>query len=381
MTRVGTETDALRRLLDVALALGAEPRTEPVLRVILDAARDLADARYAAIGVPDGAGGFSLFLTAGVDAATWAAIGALPRTHGLLGALLDSPTAIRLADIRADQRFGGWPAAHPDMRSFLGVPIVAGGEVLAELFLADKVGGGEFTGADQRLVETLAAHAALAVVNAQRNERARELSVAQERARLARDLHDSVTQTLFSLSLAAESAAAVAGPAPGSALAEQLDRLRELAGSALAEMRSLVDTLRAADLEPDGLAAALRQRVDLLRRVHDVPLVLTLRGPARLRDRTLEREVFRVATEALSNALQHAAAGRISVTLDTGGDAVRLEVADDGAGFDLAATRRSSRRLGLTSMRERAEALGGLLHVDTAPGAGTRVTLEVPAVC
>lgn len=381
MAGVGTETDALRRLLDVALALGAERRTEAVLRVILDAARDLAEARYAALGVPDGDGGFSLFLTAGVDAATWAEIGALPRTHGLLGALLDQPAAIRLTDIRADQRFGGWPAAHPDMRSFLGVPISAGGEVLAELFLADKRDGGDFTDADQRLIETLAAHAALAVVNAQRNERARELSVAQERTRLARDLHDSVTQTLFSLSLAAESAVAVAGPAVPPALGEQLGRLRELAASALAEMRSLVETLRAADLEADGLAAALRQRVELLRRVHDVPLSLAVRGPVRLRDRTLEREVFRVATEALSNALQHAEAGRISVTLDTGGDAVRLVVADDGAGFDLAATRRTSRRLGLTSMRERAEALGGVLHVDTAPGAGTRVTLVVPAGC
>ncbi|MEN3357545.1 MAG: hypothetical protein V7637_1527 [Mycobacteriales bacterium] len=381
MARMGSETDALRRLLDVALALGAERRTEAVLRVILDAARDLAHARYAALGVPDGAGGFSLFLTAGVDAATWSRIGALPRTHGLLGALLDEHAAIRLHDIRDDERFVGWPAPHPELRSFLGVPIAAGGEVLAELFLAERLDGDDFTDADQQLVETLAAHAALAVVNAQRNERARELSVAQERARLARDLHDSLTQTLFSLSLAAESAVAVAGPAPGSALAGQLDRLRELAASALAEMRSLVETLRPADLDADGLAGALRKRVELLRRVHHVPLTLTVRGPAQLRDRTLAAEVFRVATEALSNALQHAAAQRITVNLDTGGDAVRLVVADDGVGFDLAAVRRSSRRLGLTSMRERAEALGGVLHVDTAPGAGTRLTLEVPTDC
>jgi signal transduction histidine kinase len=391
MAAMGTETGALRRLLDVALALGAERSTEAVLRVILDAARDLADAEYAALGVPDGAGGFSLFLTAGVDDATWAAIGALPRTHGLLGALIEDAVAIRLPDIRADPRFRWWPRAHPDLSSFLGVPIVAAGEVVAELFLADKRGpadrrggggaGAEFTEADQQLIETLAAHAALAVVNAQRNERTRELSVAAERTRLARDLHDSVTQTLFSLSLAAESAAALAGPQMAPALAGQLDQVRELAGSALAEMRSLVDALRPADVDADGLAGALRKRVELLRRVHDVPLSLSLHGPPRLRDRTLEREVLRVATEAVANALQHAAAGRITVSLDTRGDAVRLEVADDGAGFDLPATRRSSRRLGLTSMRERAEALGGVLHVDTAPGEGTRVSLEVPAVC
>lgn len=379
--RVGSsEAAALRRLLDVALALGAERRTEPVLRVILDAARDLAGARYAALGVPDGAGGYSLFLTAGMDAATWAAIGALPRTHGLLGALLDCPRTIRLADIRTDPRFRGWPDAHPDMSAFLGVPIVAGGEVLAELFLADKIGtGAEFTEADQRLIETLSAHAALAVANAQRTEWTRELSVAEERARLARELHDSVTQTLFSLTLAAESAAAVAavtGPAP--ALAEHLDRVRELARTGLDEMRSMVGTLRPADVDADGLADALRRRVDLLRRVHDVRLSLRARGPGRLRDRTVEREVLLVASEALANALQHARASAIEVALDTGGDAVRLVVADDGAGFDLAGTLRESRRLGLTSMRERAEALGGTVHVDTAPGAGTRVTLEVP---
>jgi signal transduction histidine kinase len=377
------EAVALRRLLDVTLALAAERQTEPVLRVILDAARDLAGARYAALGVPDGAGGYSLFLTAGVDAATWAAIGALPRTHGLLGALLDCPRTIRLADIQADPRFRGWPAAHPDMRSFLGVPIVAGGEVLAELFLADKIGPDPvFTGSDQQLIETLSAHAALAVANAQRTERTRELSVAEERARLARELHDSVTQTLFSLTLAAESAAALAeAHGPAAALSEQLDRVRELAGTGLAEMRSMVGTLRPVDPGTDGLAEALRKRVDLLRRVHDVRLSLRARGPARLQDRTVEREVLLVASEALANALQHAGAASIEVTLDTGGNAVRLTVADDGAGFDLAGTLRESRRLGLTSMRERAEALGGTVHVDTAPGAGTRVTLEVPGVC
>ena len=378
-----TEAVALRRLLDVTLALAAERRTEPVLRVILDAARDLAGARYAALGVPDGAGGYSLFLTAGVDAQTWARIGALPRTHGLLGALLDCPRPIRLDDIRTDPRFRGWPAAHPDMRSFLGVPIVAGGEVLAELFLADKAGADPtFTDSDQRLIETLSGHAALAVVNAQRTERARELSVAEERARLARELHDSVTQTLFSLTLAAESAAALAGPEnPATALTAQLDRVRELARTSLAEMRSMVDTLRPVDPGTDGLAEALRKRVDLLRRVHDVRLSLRTRGPARLQDRTVEREVLLVASEALGNALQHAGAAAIEVELDTGGDAVRLAVADDGAGFDLARTRRESRRLGLTSMRERAEALGGTVRVDTAPGAGTRVTLVVPGAC
>jgi signal transduction histidine kinase len=379
MEPMGTaETTALRRLLDVALALGAEHRTEPVLRTILDAARDLTDARYGAIGVPDGDGGFALFLTAGVDARTWERIGALPRTHGLLGALLTSPEVIRLDDIRTDPRFGRYPEGHPVMRSFLGVPIVAGGEVVAELYLADKVGAGRFTDFDQRLVETLAAHAALAVVNAQRNERTRELSIAEERNRLARDLHDSVTQTLFSLTLVAETAGTLAARGSDRQIAEQVDRIRALAREALDEMRALVETLRPPDPSREGLAVALRKRVELLRRVHDVPVTLDLTGPARLRERAVEREVLRVAGEALSNALRHAEASSVSVVLDTSGGGVWLVVDDDGRGFDLPATIRHSRRLGLVSLFERADALGGTLRVDTAPGRGTRVTLEVP---
>ncbi len=210
MTGMDSDVPALRRLLDVALALGAERQTEPAMRTVLAAARDLAGAKYAAIGVPDGDGGFGLFLTSGVDSETWDRIGTLPRTHGILAELLCRPETIRHTDITADPRFGYYPKHHPMMKSFLGVPIVAGGEILAELFLAEKIDGGPFTDGDQRLVEMLAAHAALAVVNAQLHERARELSIVEERTRIARDLHDSVTQTLFSLTLVTESAATVA---------------------------------------------------------------------------------------------------------------------------------------------------------------------------
>jgi signal transduction histidine kinase len=378
------EAQVLRRLLEVALALGAERRAEPMLQRILGAARELAAARYAAVGVPDADGGFALFLTSGMDAETWDRIGSLPRTHGVLGALLASPEVIRTPDITTDPRFGYYPRHHPDLRSFLGVPIVAGGEVLAELFLAEKVGAPEFTEDDERVVGMLAAHAALAVATAQRTERARELSVAEERTRLARDLHDSVTQTLFSLTLAAESATALhAGAAAdrgADRVAEQLDRVRLLAGTALAEMRSLVETLRPPDVDAEGLLTALRKRVELLRRVHDTPVELTVHG-ARRPGRTVEREVLRVANEALANALQHAGASQVAVTVELADRLVRLTVADDGKGFDPAQVRRTSGRFGLTSMRERAEALGGLLRVDSAPGAGTTVLLAVPCDC
>src|SRR5262249_35168622 len=157
------EAQILRRLLDVALALGAERRTEPMLQRILTAARELAAARYAAIGVPDGDGGVALFLTSGGDAGAWGLIGGRPRTRGGVGAAPASPEVTRTPDITADPRFGYYPRHHPMMRSFLGVPIVAGGEVLADLYLAEKVGAPEFTEDDERVVGMLAAHAALAV--------------------------------------------------------------------------------------------------------------------------------------------------------------------------------------------------------------------------
>jgi signal transduction histidine kinase len=298
----------------------------------------------------------------------------------LLGAVLREPRALRLADIRTDPRFLGYPAAHPEMGAFLAVPILAGGEVVAEIFLANPVGGREFSDATLGVVEALAGHAALAVVTAQRQERLRELSIVAERTRIARELHDSVTQTLFSLRLAAESAAVLgtrsADARSADGLAVQLDRLRALAQLGLDELRELVDTLRPAELGRDGLAQALRTRIDLLRAVHGVPIALHVtEGPPV--DATLARELLKIANEALGNALRHAGPARVSVRLEVVDEGVRLVVADDGAGFDLPATLRASRRLGLTSMRERAEALGGTLRIDTAPSAGTTVTLEV----
>src|SRR5438874_6230573 len=118
--------DALRALSDAVLAIAAERSVDPVLQRLVDAARALVDARYAAIGIPDGDGGFATFLTSGMTDAQYEALGELPRTHGLLGAMLESPEPYRATNIQDDVRFEGWPAAHPNMRSFLGVPVVSG---------------------------------------------------------------------------------------------------------------------------------------------------------------------------------------------------------------------------------------------------------------
>jgi signal transduction histidine kinase len=369
---------ALDAISDAVLAIAAEREVEPVLRRLVESARELAGARYAALGIPDGAGAFAQFITAGMSDDEIAAMGPLPRTHGLLGAMLESTESYRTPDIRRDPRFRGWwPSAHPRMCSFLGVPIAARGEVIAAFYLTDKEAGEEFHREDQRLIEMLAAHAAVAIENARLLERSRELSIVEERNRLARDLHDSVSQTLFGLVMSAEAAATML-ERDGAAARTQVARLGELAQGALEELRGLIFELRPPSLEEEGLAATLRKHVDMLERVHERAIELRITGSPRAAPE-VEGEVLRIAQEALNNALRHAAAERIEARIQAREDRLILTVADDGVGFDPAAPGLRARRLGLTSMEERAAALGGTLAIVSRPGEGTTVTLEVAA--
>ena len=368
---------ATEALSDAVLAIAAEHAVEPVLQKLVDAARELAGARYAAIGVPDGDGGFARFITSGMSDELIASLGALPRQHGMLGAMLESDVPQRTADIRRDPRFRGWwPRAHPSMSSFLGVPILSGGGVVAGAFyLTDKEGADEFSDADEDLIQTFAAHAALALENARLHERSRELSTVEERNRLARELHDAVTQKLFGLVLAAESGAALIERDAGQA-AVQLDLVRELAREAMEELRSVIVHLRPAALESQGLAVALGKHVDVLRRTHKRDIALSVQGDAPVAA-AVEGDAFRIAQEALHNALRHAGpAARIAVALRCEPGRLELTVTDDGAGFDPDMPAARARRLGLTTMAERARAAGGTLEITSAPGAGTTVRFE-----
>jgi signal transduction histidine kinase len=370
---------ALREMSDAVLAVASNLEIEQVLQRLVDVSRGLVHARYAALGIPNGEGGFAQFLTAGMDEELIARLGPLPETHGLLGAMLQGFDSHRTEDIQRDPRFRGWwPSGHPDMRSFLGVPICAGGEVIGAFYLTDKEDADEFSAADQELIELLAAHAAIAVTNARLYERSRELSILDERNRLALELHDAISQKLFALSLTAESAGALLDVDVEGAR-EQIDRLRQLSQELLEELRYLILELRPPELERDGLATTLRKHVEVLRRVQaGAPEVeLELDGvPPSEDDR--DRELLRIAQEALQNAIRHSGASRIVLRLGAAGGRLVLEVRDDGTGFDPQATAVRGRRLGLSSMEERARRLGGELVITSAADAGTTVRLEAP---
>jgi signal transduction histidine kinase len=366
----------LEQLSAALLAVARRRSVREVLQTIVATARQLAGAEFVALGVPDERGGFAEFVVDGVSDEQWAAIGELPRQHGILAVMLREATPQRLPDLRADARFRGWwPAAHPEIVDFLGMPILDGEEILGALYLANKEGG--FSDEDERLVRVLATHAAIALTNARLYEGARELALAEERARIARELHDAVAQRLFSARLTAEAAAALVDTDPAEARAE-LAELARLVADAGAELRGVVAALRPAELSADGLVGTLRARVALLDRVHAAAVSFEAdRLPSLPAD--VEETLLRVAEEALHNALRHAQAQAVRVAVGAEQGRAVLTVTDDGKGFDVDTPAQvAARRLGLVSMRERARAAGGTCSVTSTPGAGTTVRVAIP---
>ena len=371
---------ALAAVSDAVLGIAGDLSLDVVLERLVHAGRSLAGARYAALGVPDDEGtGFARFITAGMADEEIEAMGPLPRTHGLLGAMLADPEPYRTHDITQDPRFRGWwPSTHPRMRSFLGVPIVFKGDVIGAFYLTDKTGAAAFSDEDEKLIGVLSAHAAVLIEHARLYEQSRELSVLDERNRLARELHDAMTQHLFSLRLTVETAKSALRAAPDEA-ANQLVTAELLIGGLFDELRSLILELRTPDLEVEGLVPALRRHLGVVARAHNLKVDFVADSTLTLPP-TVEREVFRIVQEAVTNVVRHAEASllRVSIEQDRDGRAAVVQVQDDGAGFDLGARAIRSRRLGLTSMRERAANLRAKLMIDSGRGSGTCVRLEVP---
>jgi signal transduction histidine kinase len=379
---LASQDDVLQRVSQVVLAVARQLSTRDVLQMIVRSARSLVHARYAALGVPDDRGSFGEFVVDGVPESQRKRIGPLPRQHGMLGVLLREGRPIRVGDIRADPRFEGWPSAHPDMSDFLGVPIRDGSDVLGIIFAACKRQPGGFTERDEQLLGLFASHAAIALTNARLYERGRELSVLEERARLARELHDAVSQKLFSIRAKARAAEVLVGRDPDRAVAE-IQSVTALSGQAHAELRAVIDGLAPPDLAAGGLAGSLRSYAVLAGRTYGVevrfcadPQLPELAAPR-------ETAVYRVAQEALHNALRHSGASTICVSLLARRRRVILEVADRGRGFvphdPPASPSPIAGGLGLASMKERAASAAGTLTVRSAPGQGTLVRLELPA--
>jgi signal transduction histidine kinase len=261
-------------------------------------------------------------------------------------------------------------------RTILSVPMKTRQQTVGVLSVYNKQAEGGFTERDAELATFFANQAAAAIENARLYEQTREYAVVEERNRLARELHDSVTQSLFSVTLLSEAALSLLERDPAKAR-ERLERANELSQGALAEMRALIFQLRPMTLQEEGLLSAIKKHLTALHSRHGRVVELQVTGSARRLPSAVEDAAFGIIQESLNNVVKHAQAAHATVHLQFEPHALILTTADNGVGFDPAKPT-AAPTLGMSSMRERAENVRGRLTVESSPGAGTRVTAELP---
>lgn len=375
---------ALAALNQAALAIAAEVSLDKVLQQITDSARELVGARYAALGVPDSEGHLEKFVTSGISHAEEAKIPHRPRGLGLLGAIVREGRSIRLPNLSDDPRSVGFPPGHPIMTSFLGVPIIAGQEVLGNLYLADKHEDQagkrsvaiEFTAADQKLVEMLAAHAAIAIQNARLYEQVGRLAIVEERSRIGMDLHDGVIQSIYAVGLTLESARLLL---PDDPIEANHIILQSIAGlnDAIRDIRNFI-----LDLRPQRFTGDLNQATARLIREFQANVMIPVKFVANKATLSamptpVARTIFFTTQEALANVARHARASQVTVEIWQEPELAILCVEDDGVGFNVEKEAQSVGH-GLANMRARAEELNGICIIQSEPGEGTQICLRLP---
>ncbi|MBV8716530.1 MAG: GAF domain-containing sensor histidine kinase [Chloroflexi bacterium] len=284
---------------------------------------------------------------------------------------------IMVEDVATDPRMSPGERerdAREGVRAWLSSIIHTGDQVFGSL-LAGYAVPRSFNEQERRVVRALAQRAALAIQNARLYEQSQQAATLEERQRLARELHDSVTQALYAISIYTETAGRALADSNVEAATINLGHATEATREALAEMRLLIYELRPPLLEEFGLAAALRARLRTVETRAGLSADLETDGDERLAPE-VEQELYRMAQEALNNVLKHAHAQRLSVRLRVNSDVTALEIADDGIGFEPELDGRGG--LGLPGMRERAARLHGTVKIVSAVGSGTRVQIQIP---
>jgi len=363
----------LRKLLDGVLTIGSDLDLYTVLHTIIETAADVVDAKYGALGVLDETGTrLSDFITVGIDEAGREAIGQVPEGHGILGLLIVDPKPLRLPDLREHPDRYGFPPNHPQMTSFLGMPIAVRGKVIGNLYLCDKAGGDVFTDVDQELAEGLASAAGIAIENARLHARVAEFATVEDRERIARDLHDTVIQRLFAIGLGLHATLRLVTD----------DSIKKRLLTAVDDLDTTVRDVRAAIFELHTArlpGRSIRQELILLcsesARGLGFEPVIRFDGPIDSAvDDSLADELFAVLREALTNIAKHAHASSAEVSVEARDSMLSARVTDNGVGYR--ATTGFGR--GVDNLRTRAKRLDGLFDITELGGGGTLLTWRVP---
>lgn len=359
------------------MELASEHDLSAILRRIVELAVQLTDARYGALGVLGANGGLSDFISTGVTDEQRAAIGDPPHGRGILGLLVSEARPLRLRNIADHPSSVGFPPNHPPMRSFLGAPVSARGSVFGNIYLTDKQGAVEFDEGDEETLVVLATQAGVAIENVRlleetesAQERLRELSVLEDRERIARELHDGVIQSLFAAGMSLQGAAAMTDDAN---LAGRIEGVVTDLDRTIGDLRNYIFGLRPGLLADRELDRALRDLAEDFQERTGIVTVVEVQPATAAAISAEAGDVLQIVREALSNVGRHSGAETCRLVLRQANGIATLEVDDDGAGFGPASVEGS----GLPNLRARAERIGATLAIDSS-GDGTTVRLEIP---
>lgn len=301
----------------------------------------------------------------------------IPTDGSFAGEALRTDQPQRSNDAQNDPRGNRQSLVLGHTRSILSVPMKTRRRAVGVLSIYNKRGEGGFSDRDADLATLFANQAGVAIENVRLYEQTREYAVVEERNRLSRELHDSVTQSLFSVTLLSQAALSLWDRDTPKAR-ERLERANEVAQGALAEMRALIFELRPTALRDEGLVGALKKHVAALKSREGLDVQVKQEGQERRLTEPVEQAAFRIVQESLNNVVKHAQVPRAQVTVRFAQGTVRVCTRDKGVGFQRRG-RTYGPGMGTSSMRERAEAIGGTVTIRSRPGLGTTVCAELPA--
>jgi signal transduction histidine kinase len=368
----------LLALHTAGLDIASELSLDAVLKKVVELACTLVGAQYGALSVVGEDGSIRAFLTSGISQETREAIGPPPVGHGVLGVVLNEGQRLRLQDIAKHPRSVGFPANHPAMKTLLAVPVICKSPFRGNLYLAEKNGGVEFTADDEETLDRFAVQAAIAIDNAHLHQQVANLAVAQERLHIAHEMHDGIAQVLGYVNTKVQAATEYLRRGDADEATAQLRELATSARAAYGDVREAIVDLRTLPEADRDFGDVIKDYIDRWKEQTGISTHVVIDGQLDL-PVAAELQLVRIVQESLANVRKHAKATTATVSIARRNGALLLTVTDDGVGFNTAARSRSDfPRFGLSTMRERAESIGGTMQIDSTPGSGTTVKVEVP---